>query len=158
MLSGPGMRCFTVVVALGLLICQVGFYVYTHHDQCLKTNFFSEGPNLITCPSVRNLVSVVEENIGKTRMLGRDSIVPCFAQSWVQNQQTENVSGVTLEDSGGPWGPGPPCPQDFFKIMQFSEDFKGKTPILSKFQALAPLGSKLCWAPLTKILDPRLGN
>ena len=40
--------------------------------------------------------------------------------------------------------------------MQFSGNFKGKTPILSKFWAQAPpLGSKLL-SPLTKILDPRL--
>ncbi len=39
--------------------------------------------------------------------------------------------------------------------MQFSGNFKGKTPILSKFWAQAPpLRSKLRWAPLTKILDP----
>ena len=50
--------------------------------------------------------------------------------------------------------PGPPCPQDFFTIMQFSGNFKGNTPILSDIWAQAtPLGSKLYWAPLTKILD-----
>ncbi len=38
---------------------------------------------------------------------------------------------LSLADPGrGPWGPGPPCPQDFFKIMQFSGNFKGKPPIL----------------------------
>ena len=59
----------------------------------------------------------------------------------------------------GPAGPGPsPYPQDFFKIMQFSGNFKGKTPILSKFwaQGPPPLGSKLRWAALTKILDAPL--
>ena len=43
--------------------------------------------------------------------------------------------------------------------MQFSGNFKGKPPILRKFWAQGPpppLGSKLHWAPLTKILDPRL--
>ena len=34
-----------------------------------------------------------------------------------------------LADPGGPWGLGPPCPQDFFKIMQFSGNFKGKKPL-----------------------------
>ncbi len=54
-------------------------------------------------------------------------------------------------------GPGLPCPQDFFKIMQFSGNLKGKTPILSKVWAQGPpLGSKLHWATLTKLLDPRL--
>ncbi len=40
-------------------------------------------------------------------------------------------------------------PQDFFKIMQFSGNFKGKPPILSKFwaQGPLPLGSKLHWPP-----------
>ncbi len=37
-----------------------------------------------------------------------------------------------------PGGLGPPCHQDFFKIMQFSGNFKGKTPILSKFWAQGP--------------------
>ena len=27
---------------------------------------------------------------------------------------------------GGPWGPGLPCPQDLFKIMQFSGNFREK--------------------------------
>ncbi len=42
--------------------------------------------------------------------------------------------------------------------MQFSGNFKGKTPILSKFWVRPPLGPKLCWAPLTKILDPPLDH
>ncbi len=40
--------------------------------------------------------------------------------------------------SRGSRGPGAPCPQDFFKIMQFSGKFKGKTPILSKFWVQGP--------------------
>ena len=40
--------------------------------------------------------------------------------------------------SRGPWGPGPPLPQEFFLIMQFSGNFKGKTPILSKFWVQGP--------------------
>ncbi len=59
---------------------------------------------------------------------------------------------------GGAWGSGSPpsCPQDFFKIMQFAGNFKGKTPILSQVWAqVPPLGVKTLLAPLTKILDPR---
>ncbi len=44
------------------------------------------------------------------------------------------ATGYSVADPGGPRSP-PPCPQDFFKIMQFSDHFKGKTPILSKFWA-----------------------
>ena len=50
---------------------------------------------------------------------------------------------------GGGW------PQDFFKIMQFSGNFKEKSHILSKFWAQGPsLGVKSPLGPLTKILDP----
>ncbi len=44
-------------------------------------------------------------------------------------ENTNNRSG-----SRGPWGPGSPSPlpQDLVKIMQFSGNFKGKTPMLSK--------------------------
>ena len=58
----------------------------------------------------------------------------------------------------GPGGPGPPfAPQDFFQNHAVFRQFFGKTLILSKFWAQAPpLGSKLCWTPLTKILDPAL--
>ena len=54
--------------------------------------------------------------------------------------------------SRGALGARPLCPQDFFKFMQFSGNFKGKPLILSKFW----VHSKLHWPPLTKILDPRL--
>ncbi len=52
-------------------------------------------------------------------------------------------------------GARPPLPpRFFFKIMQFSGNFKGKPPILSKCWAQGPsLGSKQHRAPLTKILD-----
>ncbi len=44
----------------------------------------------------------------------------------------------------------PHCPQDFFfKIMQSSGNFE-------QILGSGPLGSKLRWAPLTKILDPPL--
>ncbi len=45
---------------------------------------------------------------------------------------------------------GPPCPQDFFKIMQFSDNFKGKIPILSKCWVQAPLGVKTPLGPPDK--------
>ena len=43
--------------------------------------------------------------------------------------------------SRGPWGPGSPCPQDVFNIMQFSGNFKGNVvwgiaSLLSKEQGL----------------------
>ncbi len=53
--------------------------------------------------------------------------------------------------SRGPWGPGPPCPQDFFKIMQFWDSYKEKTLFWANC-GLRPLRS----GPLTKILDPPL--
>ncbi len=61
------------------------------------------------------------------------------------------------------WRPGrpgrpAPLPQDFFKIMQLLGE-REETPILSKFWAQGPpMGSKLHWAPLSKILDPPLGS
>ena len=41
---------------------------------------------------------------------------------------------------------GPPCPHDLFKIMQFSGNW-------ANFGLRDPLGVKICWPPLTKILD-----
>ncbi len=38
-------------------------------------------------------------------------------------------------------------PQDFFKIMQFSGNFKGQSPILSKFWAQPPVGVKTPLGP-----------
>ncbi len=63
-------------------------------------------------------------------------------------------SAFLTELSGG--SRGPPCP--FFKIMQFSGNFKGRTPILSTFWDQGPpIGVKtLLGPPMTKILDPRL--
>ena len=44
-----------------------------------------------------------------------------------------------------------------FKVMQFSGNCKGKTPYFEQILGSGPpLGSKFYWAPLTKILDPRL--
>ncbi len=69
-------------------------------------------------------------------------------------------SGMTtcpVADPGGSGGPGPPCPQDFFKIMQFSGNSKGKPLFWANFGLSPPLlGSKINWVPLTKILNPRL--
>ncbi len=62
------------------------------------------------------------------------------------------------ESTGGSRGR-PLSPQDiFFKIMQFSGNFKEKrAPILSKFRAQPPpWGQKSTGPPLTKILDPPL--
>ena len=63
-------------------------------------------------------------------------------------------NGRAPADQRGPWGLGPPCPQDVFKIMQFSGNFKGKPPMLSKFCAQSPLGSKNSAGPPLTILDP----
>ena len=48
------------------------------------------------------------------------------------------TGGGPVADPGGPWRPGPPCPQDFFKIMQFSSNFKGKTLLWAHFGLRAP--------------------
>ena len=49
-----------------------------------------------------------------------------------------------------------PCPQDFFKIMQFSGTFRGKPLFWANFGLRPPLWVKIPLVPLTKILDPRL--
>ncbi len=69
-----------------------------------------------------------------------DGLQCCF-DSEIQHHNL----GVPAADPGGP----APLPQDFFLNMQFSGNFKGKTPILSKLwaQAPPPLGSKLRWDP-----------
>ncbi len=54
-----------------------------------------------------------------------------------------------------PWLPGPSWPQDFFKIMQFSGNFKGKPVFWDFLGPEPPLASKLR-CPLTKILGPPL--
>ena len=56
---------------------------------------------------------------------------------------------ITATDPWGPEGPSPLAPKILFKSCSFQA-------ILSIFWAQAPLGSKLCWAPMSKILDPRL--
>ncbi len=52
---------------------------------------------------------------------------------------SQSPSGQPSSGSRGFWGHGPPLPPRLFKIMQFSGNFKGKTPILSKVWAQAPL-------------------
>ena len=48
----------------------------------------------------------------------------------------------------------PLAPKIFFKIIQFSGNFEGKSPILSRFWAQGPPpGVKTPLGPLTKILD-----
>ncbi len=54
---------------------------------------------------------------------------------WCTHDTFIVLSQLSLADPGGP---GPPCPQDFFKIMQFSSNFKGRPTILSKFWAQPP--------------------
>ncbi len=53
----------------------------------------------------------------------------------VHHSKCTNLSPA---DPGGLCGPGPPCSQEFSKIMQFSGNFKGKNPILRKFWAQGP--------------------
>ena len=63
----------------------------------------------------------------------------------------------TVADPGEPWGPGPPCPQDFFNFMQFSGNFWGKNPYFEQILGSGPLlGVQTPLGPLTKVLDPRL--
>ena len=56
---------------------------------------------------------------------------------------------IALADPGGGPGARPPCPQNFFKIMQFSGNFwenpqgKTKTSILSKYWDQPPLKTPL---------------
>ena len=55
----------------------------------------------------------------------------------------------TTSGSRRPWGPEPPCPcpQDFFKIMQFSGNCQGNPLILSKFCAQASPGGQSSAGP-----------
>ena len=59
-----------------------------------------------------------------------------------------------LADPGGPGGRAPPCPQDFFKIMHFAGNFKGKPlfkPLLG-LRAVSGVKTPLD-SPWPKILD-----
>ena len=75
-------------------------------------------------------------------------------QQWIPNlfrDRQHILRYQTSCGSRGPWGPGFPL------APKISSNFKGKNPILRKILGSGPpLGSKLCWAPLTKILDPPL--
>ncbi len=92
-----------------------------------------------------------------------------------KNEQTEDNSLDSLRYSCGirslrAWiwwgvppiqltsGSRPPCPQDFFKIMQFSGNFKGRPPILSTFWAQGPPRVQTPLGHLTKILDLQQEN
>ena len=44
----------------------------------------------------------------------------------------------TVADPGGPGGPGPLAPKVFFKIMQFSGNFKGKKPYFEQILGSGP--------------------
>ena len=69
---------------------------------------------------------------------------PIRRTAWI----TTSVHRVFLQKRiQGPDPPFPLPPRFFFQIMQFSGNFKGKTPVLSKFWAQAPLGVKI---PLPK--------
>ena len=76
-----------------------------------------------------------------------------FPFLYVHTTRITSTSG-----SRGPWRPSPPWPQICFQIMQFSGNFKGNPLFWANFRLRAQLGSKLCWVPLTKILDPRLSH
>ncbi len=70
-------------------------------------------------------------------------------------EMTSRLLQVSAQaDPGGPSGPGPPCPQDLFKIMQAI--LRENPYFLANFGLRAPLVSKLHQPPLTKILDPPL--
>ena len=64
----------------------------------------------------------------------------CDANASSDETQTARVakSGKISSGSRGPGGPSPLCPQEFFKIMQFSGNFKGKPLNLSKFWTQGP--------------------
>ena len=83
-------------------------------------------------------------------------MAPSRSSSAATNKRESESSGAT----GGSRGGGALPPRRFFfffKIIQFSGNFNGKPPILSKFwaQGLALLGQNSA-GPLTKILDPPL--
>ena len=55
--------------------------------------------------------------------------------AWRQQEISQSVSLLRAT-------PCPPCPQEFFKIMQFSSNFKGKPLFWTNFGLRAPLGVK----------------
>ena len=98
--------------------------------------------HVLTCPRNPNLPELKGFSLGIT----------FFEKSGKYLYTDGSCSG----GSRGLWRPGPPCPQDFFKIMQLSSNFKGKPHFEPILGSGPPLGSKLRWAPLAKILDRRL--
>ena len=95
----------------------------------------------VTCFQGKNAssrVSVETGNYLKLRFM-------CFVLNWVSGNCEMNavVSCPMSWRRREPLSPqhgsrGPPCPQDFLKIMQFLGNFKGKPPILSTFWAQGP--------------------
>ena len=73
-------------------------------------------------------------------------------------QITEMRFRIFTSGYWGPWGPAPlPLPPKFFpKSCSFQAILRKKPPIWANFGLRAPLGSKLHWGPLTKILDAPL--
>ncbi len=67
---------------------------------------------------------------------------------------TSSFKITSLADPRG----GPLAPKIFSKSYSFQAILRGNPLFWVNFglRAPLPLGSKLCWAPLTKILDPRL--
>ncbi len=66
----------------------------------------------------------------------------------LDNRKALLCGPITIADPGGPWGPTtPPCPQDFFKIMQFSGNFKGKPLFWTHFGLKPPLEVKTQLGP-----------
>ncbi len=66
---------------------------------------------------------------------------------------------VTVADpGGGPWGPAPLALKISSKLCSFQAILGENLYFEQIVGSGPPLGSKLHWAPLTEILDPRLGH
>ena len=79
-----------------------------------------------------------EQEVRKPWILG-DAPLPYFTPGF--NLEQEAMAAFPSEArtcTSGSRGPAPLVPKILFKIMQFSGNFKGKTPILSKFWAHGP--------------------
>ncbi len=68
------------------------------------------------------------------------------SQPALSSVETTFCGSISSCGSRGPGGLSPPCPQDFFKIIQFSGNFKEKKPYFEQMLGSGPpLGSKLRW-------------